>query len=240
MANFFIAIKLLLSSKKKHNKELFSILGYIPRNKKLYELAFLHRSASAITNNKPLMNNERLEFLGDAVLGSIVAEYLFSQYPNKNEGFLSTMRSKIVKRNQLNSIAIKMGIDKLIVSNIFTNSKNVFGNALEALIGAVYLDKGYNFTKKYVIEKVLKIHIDLKQLEYHETDFKSRVIEWAQKNRMDIKFECKEEYSEKDNAAIFVSTIMVANQSMGQGRGFSKKEAEQNAAEQTFNAISSI
>lgn len=240
MANILIAIRLLFTSKKKLNNSLASILGYYPRNKKLYELAFIHRSASAFINNGTPVNNERLEFLGDAVLDSIVAEYLFLNFPDKNEGFLSTMRSKIVKRNQLNSIAVKIGIDKLIISNLYTSSKHIYGNAFEALIGAIYLDKGYNYTRKYVIGKILKTYVNLELLESHETDFKSRIIEWAQKNRVELKFECKEENSGKDNTQIFISTILVANQLIGQGKGLSKKDAEQNAAEQALNAITSI
>jgi ribonuclease III len=242
VANLLIAIKLLFIKKKKFNHDLVSILGYFPRNMALYELAFIHRSASVLLENGSSLNNERLEFLGDALLDAIVAEFLFESYPDKNEGFLSTMRSKIVKRKHLNNLAIKLGLEKLIVANSFNNNggKHICGNAFEALIGAIYVDRGYNVTRKFIINKILKTRIDLEELEHTESDFKSRIIEWAQKNRTEIKFEIEEEYTGKDHAPIFISRIFVTDQLMGEGKGTSKKEAEQNAAEQAFSAISII
>lgn len=241
MAKIFLALKLLFLPGKKCNKKLIKLLGYCPRKQAIYDLAFIHSSASLLSPDKSVINNERLEFLGDAVLDAVVAEYLFSNYPNKDEGFLSMMRSKIVKRKHLNLLAIKIGIDKFIVANALNNSgsKHVSGNAFEALIGAIYLDKGYKKAKKFIIHKVLNTQINLEELENTETDFKSRIIEWAQKNRSEISFENQEEYSASDHSALFVSRIMVENQLMGSGKGSSKKEAEQNAAEQVYNSISS-
>jgi len=242
VANILIAIKLLFTPKKKFNLDLISILGFLPRKKELYDLAFIHRSASVALGNGSSLNNERLEFLGDAMLDAIVAEFLFKTYPSKNEGFLSTMRSRIVKRKHLDSLAMKMGIEKLIVANSLNNNggKHICGNAFEALIGAIYVDQGYKVTREFIINKILKAQIDLEELEHTESDFKSRIIEWAQKNRTEIKFEIEEEYTGKDHAPIFVSRIFVTDQLMGEGKGSSKKEAEQNAAEQAFNAISLI
>ncbi len=238
----YIAIKLLVVSKKKFNQDLISILGFFPREKELYDLAFIHRSASISLGNGSTVNNERLEFLGDAILDAVVAEFLFANYPNKNEGFLSTMRSKIVKRKHLNSLAINLGIEKFIISNSLNNNggKHICGNAFEALIGAIYLDRGYKITRKFIIEKILKKQIDLDELEHTETDYKSRIIEWAQKTRTEIKFEVEEEYTGKDHAPIFISRILVTDQLKGEGKGSSKKEAEQNAAEQAFSAISLV
>jgi ribonuclease III len=242
VANLLIAIKLILTSKKKYNRGLIHILGFFPRNKELYDLAFIHRSASVTLGNGSSLNNERLEFLGDALLDAVVAEFLFKHYPAKNEGFLSTMRSKIVKRKHLDSLAINMGLENLIVANSLNNNggKHICGNALEALIGAIYVDRGYKVTRKFIVKKILNIHVDLEELEHTESDFKSRIIEWAQKNHTEIKFEIEEEYTGKDHAPIFISRILVTDQLMGEGKGSSKKEAEQNAAEQAFNAISSI
>ena len=240
MANIGIAINLLFTfKKKKYNRKLISILGFIPREKSLYDLAFIHRSASVSLSNGTSIDNERLEFLGDALLDAVVAEFLFESYPDKDEGFLSTMRSKIVKRKHLNFLAVKMGLDQLIVSGSFNGNggKHICGNAFEALIGAIYLDRGYKKTKKFIVNKVLKTQIDLDELEHTETDYKSRIIEWAQKNRTEIKFEIEEEYTGKDHAPMFISRILVTDQLMGEGKGSSKKEAEQNAAEQAFNAI---
>jgi len=215
-------------------------LGFIPGNKNLYELAFIHRSASL--SNGSTVNNERLEFLGDAILDAVVAEYLFSAFPKKDEGFLSKMRSKIVKRNHLNSLAINLGIEKLVVTNAINQNggKHICGNAFEALIGAVYLDKGYKKTKKFIINKILNEQIDLVELETKETDYKSRIIEWAQKRRTEVSFENQEEYTENDRSPIFISRVIVTNQLIGQGKGSSKKEAEQNAAEEAFANVSAL
>jgi ribonuclease III len=239
VAKILLALKLLFLSGNKNNKELIKLLGYHPRKQEIYNLAFIHSSASLLLPDKTAINNERLEFLGDAILDAVVAEYLFRHYPNKDEGFLSKMRSKIVKRKHLNSLAINIGIDKFIVANAINNSgsKHISGNAFEALIGAIYLDKGYKKAKKFIIHKILNTQIDLDELENTETDFKSRIIEWAQKNRFEISFENQEEYSASDHSPLFVSRIMVANQLMGCGKGTSKKEAEQNAAEQVYNSI---
>jgi ribonuclease III len=214
-------------------------LGYVPRKWEIYKLAFVHRSASILLPDGRNINNERLEFLGDAVLDAVIADYLFSQYPNEDEGFLSKMRSKIVKRKHLNSLAIKIGVNKLIISNsINTNGgKHIYGNAFEALVGAVYIDKGYEKTRKFITGKILEAHINLEELEHRETDYKSRIIEWAQKNRTEISFDSQEEYTGHDRSPVFISSILIAGKIMGQGKGASKKEAEQNAAEQAYNEI---
>jgi ribonuclease III len=232
----------LLFLRKKIYKDLSKLLGYIPQKWEIYELAFIHRSASVLLTDGRTVNNERLEFLGDAVLDAVIADFLFSQYPHKDEGFLSKMRSKIVKRKHLNSLAIKIGVNKLIVSNSinYNGGKHICGNAFEALVGAVYLDKGYTKTRKFIIDNILAAHIDLEELEHRETDYKSRIIEWAQKSRTEISFDNQEEYSGHDRVPVFVSRILVAGQLMGQGRGASKKEAEQNAAELAYNVIDDL
>ena len=217
-------------------------MGFVPGNKKLYELAFIHRSASLVLGNGSIVNNERLEFLGDAILDAVVAEYLFTAFPKKDEGFLSKMRSKIVKRKHLNHLAINLGIEKLVVTNAINQNggKHICGNAFEALIGAVYLDKGYKKTRKFIVNKILNEQIDLVELETKETDYKSRIIEWAQKRRTEVSFESQEEYSDYDRSPVFISRVIVTNQLIGQGKGSSKKEAEQNAAEEAFATVSAI
>jgi ribonuclease-3 len=232
----------LLFFKKKIHKELAQLLGYIPRKWEVYELAFIHRSASVLLSDGRTVNNERLEFLGDAVLDAVIADFLFSQFPDKDEGFLSKMRSKIVKRKNLNALALKIGINKLIISNSinYNGGKHIYGNAFEALVGAVYLDKGYNKTRKFITSKILDAHINLEELEHRETDYKSRIIEWAQKSRTEISFDSQEEYSGRDRVPVFVSRVIIAGQLKGQGKGASKKEAEQNAAELAFNIIDEI
>lgn len=232
-------IKVFFSEKRRSFIRLSKLLGYYPRKWDLYELAFIHRSASIFLADGTSVNNERLEFLGDAVLDSVIAEYLFHEFPNKDEGFLSKMRSKIVKRKNLNQLALKIGMKEYIVSQSINanGGKHIYGNAFEALVGAIYIDVGYKKTKKFLINRILKKHINLSELELRETDYKSRIIEWAQKARAEISFESQEEYTSKEHTPIFISKVLVANELMGLGKGFSKKEAEQNAAEQAYNAI---
>jgi ribonuclease-3 len=237
VVKFISAIRLLFSSNRKFHAELIKILGYHPLKWDIYELAFVHRSASVFLHDGTIVNNERLEFLGDAVLDTIVADYLFTHYPDKDEGFLSKMRSKIVKRKHLNSLAVQLGVDNMIISNSSGNAgKHICGNTLEALVGAIYIDKGYTFTRAFAI-KIFEKHINLLILENTETDYKSRIIEWAQKTRAEISFESHEDYSGEAHAPVFISKVMLSEKLLGQGRGSSKKEAEQNAAEQAYNSI---
>jgi len=213
--------------------QLPPITGFRPGNLSLYELAFIHRSASIRMPDGEVMNNERLEYLGDAVLDAIISDFLFSSFPDKDEGFLSKLRSRIVKRTQLNQIAEKMGIHKLLVSNTEHGNgvKNVYGDALEALVGAVYLDRGFQRARKFVLERVLYKYVDLEALISQEADFKSRVIEWAQKEKKDVCIETQEIYQEETKVPTFFSRVRLGDQILGEGTGSSKKEAEQNAAE---------
>ena len=218
---------------------MFGILRFLPGNLKLYEVAFIHKSASVISKTGQTVNNERLEFLGDAILDSIIADYLYSMFPNKDEGFLTQLRSKIVKRKQLNKLAIKIGVSSLLVSN--TNSEqskqNLLGNALEALIGAIYLDKGYRRTQRFVIHMIMKRYLDLEKIARKESDFKSRLIEWAQKNKHDIRFISMEDDKIDTDDNVFVSRVMITGQQLGFGKGLSKKDAEQQAAEQALDSV---
>ncbi|HEY4785025.1 MAG TPA: ribonuclease III [Bacteroidales bacterium] len=233
-------IKLLIVPDKKFYLLLRTHLKIDPGKIKLYEIAFLHRSASITFTDGTTINNERLEYLGDAVLDAVIADYLFKKFPRKKEGFLTQMRSKIVKRSHLDLLARNLGIDYLVVSNTNRHShkKHIYGDALEALIGAIYLDKGYKRTRKYIINYVLKNFVDLEELISRETDFKSRLIEWGQKNKVIITFETTEEYTEIEQAPTFITHVKISEQLLGNGTGKSKKEAEQNAAEQAYNTIS--
>jgi ribonuclease III len=239
--HFFLPIKLLTVKDKKFYWLLCNQLNIVPGKLKLYEIAFLHRSASVVFSDGTVVNNERLEFLGDAVLDAVIADYLFKKFPRKKEGFLTQMRSKIVKRSNLDHLARRIGIDELIVSNTQRNmhKKHIYGDAFEALIGAIYLDQGYKQTRKYIINNVIKNFVDLDQLIHKETDFKSRIIEWGQKSKYNIIFETKEEYLELEQSPIFVANIKVGDSILGCGHGKSKKEAEQNASEQAYAYVSS-
>ena len=169
----------------------YQILGFYPNNINLYEQAFVHRSSDIRTQEGQRINNERLEFLGDAILDAVVSDILFNKFPNKKEGFLSNTRSKIVKRDTLNDIAIKMGLDKLVQTSIRTNTHNnyIYGNAFEAFIGAIYLmHQGYETCKTFIQDRIIAPYIDLSVIARKEVNFKSKLIEWGQKNRIDVSF----------------------------------------------------
>lgn len=223
---------------KKTIRQFKQILGFSPRKSELYHLALIHKSAAAKIYHNPKLNNERLEFLGDAILDSIVAEHLYSKYPEKDEGFLTQLRSKIVNRETLKRISIKLGLANMVEARVANdNHKSVYGDALEAVIGAMYLDRGYRKTRKFILKRIIDHHINLKKLAETEIDFKSRIIEWGQKHKKDINFTCREEYNNETRTPIFVSHLLVTDKIIGMGSGSSKKEAEQHAAKQALFQI---
>ena len=219
---------------------LVSILGFLPSNVSLYRTAFTHKSASLTLSNGNRLNNERLEFLGDAVLGAIVAEFLFKEFDSSDEGFMTKLRARIVKRKQLDSTAIKMGIPLMITSNSLpkNTAKHLYGNALEALIGAIYLDRGFLKAKRFFRRKMVQKHIDLGKLAMKDSDYKSQIIEWAQKNKQEVIFESIEEGKENESTPIFISNLKLNEELLGTGRGSTKKEAEQQASKIALKSIS--
>jgi ribonuclease-3 len=210
---------------------LVKILGFMPTHMKLYEMAFIHKSASLILPDGTTINNERLEYLGDAILDAIVADYLFRNYPGQDEGFLTKMRSKMVKRKHLNLLALRLGIDKMMVAqtNPVNVSKHLYGNAFEALVGAVYLDKGYHRTSNF-IGQIIKRYVNLERLLKTDSDYKSQLIEWAQKYKQEIVFESREEIKANSHLPLFITHVKVAAEIVGRGVGNSKKDSEQKAA----------
>lgn len=232
--------KLYLSPHRKYVKVLKNLLGFVPGNLSLYRLAFRHKSVAQNVKKGVKNSNERLEFLGDAVLGSVVAEVLFKLYPYEDEGFLTELRSKIVSRVNLNQLARKLGFEGLIEydSRVLGSSRqgSLLGDAFEALIGAVYLDKGYNFTRNFLINHIIKSHIDIHTLEQTETNFKSKLIEWCQRHSKDISFDLIEN-SEGESAKLFTVQASVDGEVMGLGKEFNKKNAEKLAAEKACEAL---
>lgn len=212
--------------------QLKIILGFSPKNIELYKLAMVHRSVSYVLPKGKRVDNERLEYLGDAVLDTIVADYLFERYPNQKEGFLTKMRAKIVSRSSLNQLALCMGLETLvkISSGTLLSQKNIYGNALEALIGAIFLDKGYQFTSEAVINNVLDRYIDLDELQVLDTDYKSKLIEFAQKHKISIAFDTREDATVNSNPPRFIANLIFDGMQISEGYGNSKKEAEQQAA----------
>lgn len=221
---------------KEFTHRLKSILGYVPSNLALYKLAFFHKSNSS-QKGYAIQNNERLEYLGDAVLGTIVADYLFKKYPNSDEGFLTKMRSKIVKRKSLNSIGDKMGLDVLLSEYNNTRlSRSMLGNAVEALVGAIYIEKGYNGTKHYVVNNLLRRYLDIHELETTDDNFKSQLLEWSQKNGKSVSYKVLARYKfEKRDR--FKVAVLVDGEKVGTADDFNKKSAEQIASERALTAL---
>lgn len=235
-------IKLFSSPRKEFYLFLKDLLGFYPSNLKLYDLAFIHKSASAYDSQGNMVNNERLEFLGDAILGAIIADFLYNRFPQQDEGFLTKNRSKLVNRTFLTRLTFDMGLHIFIDSNTTKNmdKSHIYGDALEALIGAIYLDTDYQTIKYFVTKKILSQFVNLNEIEQKDSNFKSQLIEWSQKNKKDIKFETTEEPAkDKSKQPRFVAKVIVENKELGAGTGTSKKEAHQNAARETLKKLES-
>ena len=226
-------------NKPEFNSRLTKILGFRPGDIRIYEAAFIHRSASFTLPNGEKINNERLEFLGDSVLDTILSGYLFDKYPDATEGFMTKIRSRIVNREVLNQLAVSMGINNILVSNISTyhTTKHLYGDALEALIGALFIDKGFRRTRKYFISKVLEKYLDLDDIINTENDFKSLVFEWIQKRKAILSFKYNEEYDPAQRKPLFTTVLYINRKEFGKGQGSSKKEAEQEAAARAWEKL---
>jgi ribonuclease-3 len=216
-------------------KQVRNVLGFSPGKSVLYKTALTHRSLKDRSDE----NNERLEYLGDAVLSAIVADFLFKKYPYKEEGFLTEMRSKMVNRNQLNDIAIKMGLRKITQFNKFDNSlkmSQIFGNTLEAVVGAIYLDKGFDKTKQWVVERIIQPYLFLEELENLEINHKNKLYGWANKNGKNLDFETLEERIE-GGRRLFTVGAVVDGELISQGRAYNKKDASQIAAQEAIDKL---
>lgn len=238
-SNITDKIRLLFRKDKEPYLCFYKMLGFYPRNIEIYQQALLHKSSSIKAGKGRLLNNERLEFLGDAILDAIVADIVYKKFEGKREGFLTNTRSKIVQRETLNRVAVEIGLDKLIKYTTRQSSHNSYmcGNAFEALIGAIYLDRGYRACKKFMEERIINQYLNLEKISRKEVNFKSKLIEWSQKNKFCVEFNLIEQSLDSDQNPIFETQITVENILAGTGKGYSKKESQQEAAHATLTKI---
>lgn len=234
-------IRLLFRKDKESYLCFYRILGFFPRNIDFYQQALLHKSTSLRSEKGRPLNNERLEFLGDAILDAIVGDIVFKHFEGRREGFLTNTRSKIVQRETLNKLAVEIGLDKLVKYSARSSSHNnyMYGNAFEAFIGAIYLDQGYERCKLFIEEKIFKNYIDLEKMSRKEVNFKSKLIEWSQKSKMEVSFELIEQFIDQDYNPMFHTEVRIEGISAGTGTGYSKKESQQNAAQMALKKIKS-
>ena len=237
----------MLSLFRYHNKAekdlaryINNVFGFYPHNISLYQLAFTHKSLSTKKLNGIIINNERLEYLGDAVLSSIVAEYLFKKFPAKQEGFLTEMRSKIVSRASLNKLSMKLGFDKMVMyaktHDKHSGFRSIGGNAFEAFTGALFLDRGYNFTYKIIVDHIILIHLDIDDIEKNDVNYKSKLLEWSQKEKHHVEF--KHVGTKGDGFdRLYVIQVIVDGKEYGKAADYSIKGAEQLAAEKTWHQM---
>ncbi len=234
----FQRIKILFSSNKEIYISIKNIFGFYPGNIFLYELALRHRSAAKPITNGVKMSNERLEYLGDAVLGTIVADFLFKKFPLKDEGFLTEMRSKIVSRSSLNKLSQKLGIDKFIQVDNDQNKhfRSINGDAFEALVGAIFLDKGYNFTRNIIMDRVITVQYNLDELEKSEMNHKSTLLEYCQKNKLELEYKMVRELGNGYRKQFEVE-VYVGGKLKAAAQDYSIKGAEKLAAEKAYSHI---
>ncbi len=232
-------IRLLFHKDRESYFCFYKILGFYPHDIRLYQQALLHKSTSLRSEKGCPLNNERLEFLGDAILDAIVGDIVYRHFEGRREGFLTNTRSKIVQRETLNKLAVKIGLDKLVKYSTRSSSHNsyMYGNAFEAFIGAIYLDQGYECCKQFMEERIFKNYIDLERMSRKEVNFKSKLIEWSQKNKVEVSFELIEQFLDEDSNPMFRTEIRIEGISAEMGTGYSKKESQQNAAQASLKKI---
>ena len=237
--NFFDKMKLPFRKEKELYSSLFNVIGFYPHNISLYKQALLHKSIAKRNEKGRPVNNERLEFLGDAILDAIVGDIVFRHFEGKREGFLTNTRSKIVQRETLNKLAQEIGISQLIKSNGHSSSHNSYmdGNAFEALVGAIYLDRGYEACMRFMQKRILSQLINLDKVAYKEVNFKSKLIEWCQKNKVKLEFKMIEQKRDDNNNPVFIYKAIVEGIESGSGQGYSKKESQQLASKLTLQSL---
>lgn len=239
LSNIIDRIKLPFRKEKELYLSLYNIIGVYPHDISLYKLALMHKSLFKRNAKGKPVNNERLEFLGDAVLDAAVGDIVYRHFPGKREGFLTNTRSKLVQRETLNRLAQEMGITQLILSNGRSSAHNSYmgGNAFEALVGALYLDRGYNACMRFIQKRILDQMINIDKVAYKEVNFKSKLIEWAQKNRVKIEFALKEQHKDKNGSPVFTYMVVLEGVEGCDATGYSKKESQQMASKRTLEKL---
>jgi ribonuclease III len=232
-------IRNIIKPQEKNEEEFYvaikKLLGFRPKNINYYKTAFIHRSIKVLDENGNPINYERMEFLGDAMLGSIIAAFLFKMVPDGDEGYLTQMRSKIVSRNQLNALGKDLGLILFVKSTISKNrmGQNIYGNIFEALIGAIYLDRGYRYCEKFIDKRVINAFVDIPSLENKITSYKGIVIEWCQKTKKKLEFVIYED-SGNEKIRHYSVKLMLDNKVVSKGRSTSKKKAEEIASKRIY------
>ncbi len=240
MGTFRSIYNLYFSNNKALAKELYGLLGFVPNKMSIYKIAFQHKSSNGQQNGSRIINNERLEYLGDAILSTVVADYLYQKYPKGNEGFLTKMRSKIVKRKTLNEVGELMGLDMLMKQFNHTKlSGSMLGNALEALIGAVYLDQGFDHAHRFITGQILRKYLDINQIEHTDDNFKSMLLEWGQKNDHSIEYQLIEKYKFQKRDR-YKMAVLVDGRRRGVADNYNKKSAEQQASKKACKTLGLI
>lgn len=237
--NLIDAIRLPFRKDKELYRAFYNMMGFYPHKISLYQEALMHKSMLAHAKSGTPLNNERLEFLGDAVLDAVVGEIVYHHFPKKREGFLTNTRSKIVQRESLGRLAAEIGLDKLIRSNDHNQSHNSYlaGNAFEALVGAIYLDRGYGHCKSFINKKILHRLIDLDKLAYQEVNFKSKLLEWCQKHKVSLEYVLLDETKTEDGSPLFNSKVVIGGLECARGKGYSKKESHQKASRNALHRL---
>ena len=239
LSNLIDRIRLPFRKEKELYSSLYDIIGFYPHDISYYKLALMHKSVMRRNAKGKPVNNERLEFLGDAILDAIVGDIVYQHFPGKREGFLTNTRSKLVQRDTLNKLAQEMGINQLILSSGHTSSHNSYmgGNAFEALVGAIYLDQGYNACMRFMNKRILAQMINIDKVAYKEVNFKSKLIEWSQKNKVRLSYEQVLQEKDKNGNPIFEFKVVLEGVEGCSGRGFSKKESQQLASKLTLDKL---
>lgn len=238
LIDIFDRLKLPFQKDRELRSEIYAMTGVYPHNTSYYELALMHRSLLHKEKGRPV-NNERLEFLGDAILDAVAGDIVYRHFPGKREGFLTNTRSKIVQRDTLNRLSQEMGLTKKVLSNGRGGAHNSYmgGNAFEALVGAIYLDRGYAACMRFMNERVLGRMINLDKVAYKEVNFKSKLIEWSQKNRVRLDFRLLDEHKDKTGSPVFCCNVVIEGIEGSSGTGYSKKESQQIAAKLTLSRL---